>query len=279
MKTIKRYIAVAALTLAVAANVNAQEVWKNSSPVGISYSTQTLKEDATGLEYKSDFAFGIFKRKTFNLHKYPIADVLMFGLDVNFLEVSVARYAKGKGLSLGNLAGNLTGTITSGNYASFDDYFNDAYNQAPDEGLDDIDVGGMLNRLNVGKFQITAHVVGIGPSVKVAPFGAGLNSTLSKIKLTGYFHYLPTYSALVFTGDGDDEDPTVCGGYMSCWRGGASLQYGRIGIGVERFWGSGNLKKLKIGDGDNENEGLNITKGEKSKYLLSGLRFYVGLKF
>lgn len=266
-----------AVLLFTATTAHAQNEWKSPSPIGLSYSTQTLKEDATGIEYKSDFAVGIFKRKTFNLHKYPIGDVLMFGLDLNFIDINVARYAKGKGLSLGSLTNSALGNVTDGNYSSMDDYFNDAYNSAPDENSDEEDINGMLNRLNVGKYQINAHILGIGPSVKWAPFGAGLNSSLEKIKLTAYFHYLPTLSALVFTSDGD-EDNTICGGYMSCWRGGLSLQYGRFGVGVERFWGSGNLKKWDIGDDDEQDSGLNVTS-EKRKYLTSGLRFYIGFRF
>ncbi len=276
MKIITRYIVVAAMMFG-ATSVDAQNEWKSSSPIGISYGSQTLKEDVTGIEYKSSFSIGILKRHTYNLHKYPIGDVLMFGLDLNWFEMNVARFEKGKGLSLGNMMNSVAGNVTSGNYSTFDDYFNDAYQSAPSENDEDEDFNGALNRLNVGKYQLNAHLIGIGPSVKWAPFGAGMNSTLEKIKLTAYFHYLPTLTALVFTGEGDDEN-TFCGGYMSCWRGGASLQFGRFGVGVEHYWGSGNLKKWKIGDDDEQDDGLNVTS-EKRKYLMSGLRFYVGLKF
>jgi len=276
-KRITKYFLMVAILFS-AMTASAQAEWKKSSPIGISYGTQTLKEDASGVEYKSNFSLGIYKRHTYNLLKNPIGDVLMFGLDANWFEMNVARYAKGKGLSLGSLTSGIAGNVTSGNYSSFEDYFKDAYQSAPSEDYDG-DLSSVLKRLNVGKFQANIHILGIGPSVKWAPFGAGLNSTLNKIKLTAYFHYLPTVTALVFSGEGEDEDITVSAGYMSCWRGGLSLQFGRFGVGVERYWGSGNLKRFSFDDDDDDDDnGLDITS-EKRKYHLSGLRFYVGLKF
>ena len=111
--------------------------------------------------------------------------------------------------------------------------------------------------------------------MRVAPFYPIGKKWLDNIKVSAYFHYVPTYTALIFSGD---DNTTVCGGYISNWRYGLNLSIGRIGIGFEQQWGEGNLKKLDIGDDDDEDSGLNISS-EKRKYRMATTRFYIGLKF
>lgn len=251
-----------------------EDMWPKSSPIMISYGNQTLEDEALGVKYKSDLSLSVSKRHTYDLHRSAIAGMVKIGLDVSWFDVSVARYEKGKGLSLGDLSQSLMGNVTSGVYGSFEDYFNTADNKAlaasDHQGLSDI-----INRVDLGKFQISANVVGIGPSVRVAPFYPIGKRWLDKIKVGFYFHYLPTFSALVFTSE--NEDPVVCGGYMSCWRYGGNITFGRIGIGVEHQWGEGKLKKFNFGS-DDDDEGINITS-EKVNYLVKGTRFYVGFRF
>ena len=124
-------------------------------------------------------------------------------------------------------------------------------------------------RLDIDKYQISYSMFGIGPTIKLAPFARHSTS----FKLSGYFHYLPTLSALIFSGD---KKSVVCGGYMSNWRFGASISFGRIGIGAEHLWGEGELKKW--GSENDESKELGISS-DKNKYKTQSDRIYIGIYF
>ena len=262
--------------LAIGRTAKAQDynLWPKSSPTLISFGSQTLKDEALDVKYKSDFSFSLSQRHTYDLHKEAIGGMVKIGIDLNWFDISVARYAKGKGLSLNSLAQSLMGIVTSGPYDSFEDYF-DAADQSALAASDREDVSDILNRIDLGKYLISATIVGVGPSVRVAPFKSLGKAWLEKFKVGVYAHYLPTYSALIFTSE--EEDPAVCGGYMSCWRYGGNITYGRVGIGIEHQWGKGKLKKFSSSSKD-DGDGIDITS-EKVSYLVSGTRFYVGIRF
>lgn len=262
------------LTAGTAAKAQDNGYWPKSSPLLLTYGSQTLEDETLDVKYKSDFAFSLSQRRTYDLHSNAIGGMLKFGIDLNWFDINVARYAKGKGLSLSSLAQNLMGNVTSGTYGTFDDYF-DAADRSALAASDKQDIADVLNRIDLGKYQVSATIVGVGPSVRVAPFRALGKSWLDRIRVGVYAHYLPTYTALIFTCE--DEDPVVCGGYMSCWRYGGNISFGRIGVGVEHQWGKGKLKKFKAGSKD-DGDGIDISS-EKVSYLLSGTRFYVGIRF
>lgn len=207
------------------------KTWKTSKPFAVMYGDQTLDDRELNLKFKSNFAIGLTKRHTYYLHRKAIGSFMKLGLDVTWAELFFTRYAKGEKISIDNIIGN--------------------------------------KRLDIGKYQISYSMFGIGPILKLAPFGKHSTS----LKLSGYFHYLPTLSALVFSGD---EKSVVCGGYMSNWRFGASISFGRIGIGAEHLWGEGELKKW--GSENEESKELGITS-EKNKYKTQSNRIYIGIFF
>ena len=252
-----------------------EKIWgKNSSPWMILYGSQSLQEEGSPLKLKSEVAFGFSKRRTYYLHSKPIAGMVKIGLDVTKLEIYIARYAKGKGKSMGNLMGN----VTNGTFDNYDDYFNAADNAALSEGTAG-NVTGLLNSIDVGKWQMNASVLGLGPSVKVVPF-YGLNKpALDKIKATAYFHFVPTYTLFIRTDD--DNEFSTSGGLLLQWRLGLNLSFGRFGIGVEHQWGKGKLTNYGFEENDGADDSaskFNITT-KKSTYKTSGTRFYLGIKF
>lgn len=249
-----------------------EKIWgKKSSPMMILYGSQSLQDENSPLKLKSDLAFGFSKRRTYYLHSKPIAGMVKIGLDVTWFETYIARYAKGKGISLGNMMGN----ITSGTYDNYDDYFNAADKAA----LNEEEVGnlsGLMNSIDVGKWQGNFSMLGIGPSVKVVPFYALNKSALDKLKVTAYFHYVPTYTVFLRTGD---EDTSASGGYLGQMRYGLNLSFGRIGIGVEHQWGKGKLTNYDFDEDDENSENEFDITTKKSTYKTSSTRFYIGIKF
>ena len=257
-------------------NARQQSVWKSSSPFIVTWGSQKLEDKSTGVKYKSNLSIGLSKRHTYELHRKPIGGKLMIGIDVTWTDITFSRYEKGKGLSLNGIVSSLSGNVANGTYSNFDDYFNQAYSsaQSPEEHED---FNAAINRLDIGKYQIDASVIGVGPSVRVAPFYPSDKSWLEKIKVGGYFHYVPTMTTLLFTGN---DETLVCGGYVGRWRYGVNLSFGRFGIGFEHTWGSGKLKKWKVDsdDEDSTEDRLNI-HDESNEYSSSGTRIYIGLKF
>ncbi len=251
-----------------------ESMWPKSAPWLITCGNQTLEDKSLGVKYKSDLSFSFSTRKTYDLHKKAIGGMLKFGLDLTWLDINVTRYEKGKGLSMESLSTDLLGNVTSGMFNSFEDYFNAADKQALSGNLDDMDIIDIMNRIDVGKFQVSANILAIGPNIRVAPFYPIGLKWLDKIKIGVYAHYVPTYSALILTEK--ESDPVVCGGYMSCWRFGANLTIGRIGIGVEHEMGDGTLKKWNF-NSDSDDK-VNVTT-DKVDYSMYGSRLYIGVKF
>ena len=249
-----------------------ESIWgKKSSPWIIMYGSSSFQEEDAQLKLKSSFALGISKRRTFYLHSKPIAGMVKIGLDATWLEVFAAKYPKGKGESTGNIMGN----VTEGTYNSYDDYFNAADKAA----LGDREVAnleGLLNTIDVGKWQLNFSALGIGPSVKVVPFYALHKPVLDKIKLTAYFHYVPTFTLFMLNGGGDTS-LCISGGYLGQMRYGLNLSFGRFGIGFEQQWGKGKLTNYSFDEDASDNDFGISTR--KSTYKTSSTRFYVGICF
>lgn len=67
-----------------------EEVWGQSKFFNIAYAKQTLKSDHEKMN--SNLAFSVQSGRTYYLHKKPIAGLLKFGIDVNFMDMSFAKY-------------------------------------------------------------------------------------------------------------------------------------------------------------------------------------------
>ena len=68
-----------------------QNVWKHRSTyINLGYGMQTSKGSPASL--KSDMAFALVVGHTYYLHKKPIAELLKFGLDLNYCDLNYAQY-------------------------------------------------------------------------------------------------------------------------------------------------------------------------------------------
>lgn len=229
-----------------------ERLWKKSRPLIIGIGNQAMLDKTNGVKYKKSFSIGVSFRRTYFLHDKAIANMMKFGLDVSFFDLTYARYAKGKGSSLGNVLGNVTEETADGVGNDF------------------------LNSINIGKHSITLGVA-VGPSLKIVPFYHLNKKALDKLKVTLYGHYVPSFCGVAMMGDGNK---SFSGGYMGMWRYGINLSFSRIGIGVEHYKGKSKLHNFSSNDeeDDDGNSFPNFTN-DKVKYTFSGTRFYIGFRF
>lgn len=67
-----------------------EEVWKGGKFFNIGYAKQSLKSDYETMN--SSMAFVMQSGRTYYLHKKPIAGMIKFGIDVNYMDMSFAKY-------------------------------------------------------------------------------------------------------------------------------------------------------------------------------------------
>ena len=173
-----------------------ERIWKKRAKYfNIGYITnQTLtdKVDAEA-EWKSvSLTFG----KTYYLHKKPLLNMIKFGIDATWFELSYAKYSEPDVFAEG-------GSYTRA-YNDYSSDYEDYYEEDFDLGIHQIDA--------------SMHV---GPSVTVNPVG--------DLKVAAYFHYVPTYSMVVI-------DDSFGHGYVSNFAFGASVAYKAISVGIEHRW-------------------------------------------
>lgn len=255
-----------------------EKIWRKSKPMTFAYENVTLTDENSGIEYKSKMAFAMSKRRTYYVGK-PIAHMIQLGIDATWFDLSYAQFEKGKGM--GGIANGFMGGVTDGTYDNMDDYFDHAYDQAiTEDGEGDSDI---FNRMALGKHRISFNL-GVGPSIKVAPFYALNKKALDKLKVSAYFHWLPGYSALLFTGD---ETEVSHGALMRNFGIGFNISYGRLGIGIEHRWGKSKMNNWQVDDDDDKYDysgsgAYGDTGNERSSkidYKHSITRFYIGFRF
>ena len=176
-----------------------ERIWKKRAKYfNIGYITnQTLtdKVDAEA-EWKSDFGVSLTFGKTYYLHKKQVLNMIKFGIDATWFELSYAKYSEPDVFAEG-------GSYTRA-YNDYSSGYEDYYEEDFDLGIHQIDA--------------SMHV---GPSVTVNPVG--------DLKVAAYFHYVPTYSMVVI-------DDSFGHGYVSNFAFGASVAYKAISVGIEHRW-------------------------------------------
>ncbi len=176
-----------------------ERIWKKRAKYfNIGYITnQTLtdKVDAEA-EWKSDFGVSLTFGKTYYLHKKLLLNMIKFGIDATWFELSYAKYSEPDVFAEG-------GSYTRA-YNDYSSGYEDYYEEDFDLGIHQIDA--------------SMHV---GPSVTVNPVG--------DLKVAAYFHYVPTYSMVVI-------DDSFGHGYVSNFAFGASVAYKAISVGIEHRW-------------------------------------------
>ena len=233
-------------------------IWKRKKHISISFSTQNMEDadNPLNMKYKSQSGFNLDWGKTFYLHKKPIANLMMIGLDWSWINLSFAKYKSGSGIHFNSLAGD------------YSDYDDDDYGYDYDDLIDDIDLG--VYSLSAG--------MSIGPSFTFAPFyntGKGLQHLLAQT----YFHVTPSYTCIIMTEDGETE---AYHGYTTYFNWGINVSYKFISIGYEYRWGKSrfNQMSLDFDDDEKDDQETNYTnENEKQKIKFGSSAFYIRFNF
>lgn len=74
-------------------------IWKKRRRfISFGYMNQTLtRRDIPGLKWKSDYGFSLAVGRTYYLHKKPILNMIKFGLDATWIDISYAKYSNPEG--------------------------------------------------------------------------------------------------------------------------------------------------------------------------------------
>ena len=232
-------------------------VWKRKKHISIGYSTQDMKDadNALGMKYNSQIAITFDFGKTFYLHKKPIANLMMIGLDWSWINLSFAKYKSGSGIHLNSLTGD------------YSDYDDDDYGYDYDDLIDDIDLG--VYSMSAG--------MSVGPSLTFTPFyntGKGLQHLLAQT----YFHVTPSYTGIIMSEDGESE---FCHGYTTYFNWGINVSYKVISVGYEYRWGKTKFNSLSLDISDeDENEPKPTTyEDEKQKKKFGSSSLYIRFNF
>lgn len=140
-----------------------ERIWKKRAKyfnIGyIANQTLTDKQDADA-KWKSDFGASLTFGKTYYLHKKPLLNMIKFGIDATWADLSYVKYSE------------------PDEFAD-DGRNNPSYNSNSYYEEEESDFG-------IHQIDVAMHV---GPSVTVNPVG--------DLKVALYFHYVPTYSMVL----------------------------------------------------------------------------------
>lgn len=235
-----------------------ERIWKRKKGLVIGWVNQTLSApdgevinpDGTS-RWKSNVGVNLrlFDR-TWYVHK-AIAGMVRFGIDFA-VDMNYAQYKKSKGVKL-----------SMGDDDGFDDGFGDDFDNFDEPSLD-FDLG--MHQLDGG--------LSVGPSVTVVPFYWLDNRHLDDIKVSLYYHFLPSYSGIIRSGDDDTE---VASAFNLFGTVGGKISWKFLTLGVEHRQGSAKYDSFGLGLG--EGDGESAVPDGKIKYKTKSTRFYLKFSF
>ena len=230
-----------------------QEIWKKGRYLHISYSFAQTALESSAVE-KGKFGFALTKGTSYLFPKKPIANILKIGFDVNWTDISFAKYTE-----------------------SSTEWSNDIESEYSDYDEDD-EMSGILGKItNLGRMSILVGMLGVGPNVTVAPF-ASFDNQARFLKASIYFHYQPTFGTYLVL---DDGDMSASYSYCNMYQFGGKITWKAIGVGVEGHWGSGKFKSIGLDLGESEYGDFfeNSSSSNKIKRKFANTRLYLFLRF
>ena len=253
-------------------------IWRGKSYFNVGYSVSSTSNGNYAAE-KGSYGFFINLGNQFLWPKKAVADIVKFGLDVRWLDIDFTGFPKFNRYLDNPQTGYIPSTSTN-----TDQWIGDMSPSTPSESQE-------ARYLEFTHLQLLAGLVGIGPTITVAPF-AKMETALSSLRLNLYFHYQPTavvsFYKAKYSNDSviNGDDSAIEAGYVSMFDFGGKIQWKNIGIGIEGRWGSGKLKdtNLHIGDGpkyDYTKISLNGCKEPGMKYTrkFGETRIFFALSF
>ena len=139
-----------------------EQSWGKGKYLNVGYALSQSGTDFSAVE-KSSLAFFISRGRSYLFPAEPVANVVKFGFDVNWVDLSFAKYA-----SVDPLPGH----------------------------------GGESPIPDLGRMSLQLGLIGVGPNVSVVPFGTS-DSAARYLKASVYFHYQPTVGAYMLADGGE----------------------------------------------------------------------------
>lgn len=144
-----------------------------------------------------------------------------------------------------------------------------------DSDYDDEEMPGFMDNIeNLGHYNLQVSALGVGVNVGVAPLSM-FDNAARHLRACIYFHYLPTFGAVLASEDGETE---ASYGYCNMFDFGGKITYKAISVGIEGLWGSGKFKALDFDLSEDSDDGL-TGDPEKITRKFSTTRFYVAFTF
>ena len=193
-----------------------KSVWKRKKAFTISYENTTLKGknllmydgqnnyEKKNETFESDWGVSIKRSRTPALHKRPIADIVTFGLEHSFLDISVNHYKKKEGEILYN-----SNIVQEGE---------NEYNYIP-WGTE---------------MYSFAYGIKLGPAITIAPFTHTRSRGLAHIRLLGYFN-IGYRAGLLWLRGKDEYDANQPSN--NDWD--ANTRFDRVSNSIKLNWGHG----------------------------------------
>lgn len=235
-----------------------KEIWRKGRYTEIGYAVAQTGTDFEPVE-KGKFGFFLRKGTSFLFPGTPLAGMVKVGFDVNWFDLSVAKY-KSSSISGDSNWGNIGGDI----------YTDDGYYG------DDDDDEFMDKFSNLGRWGIMIGAFGIGPNVTVAPFSM-FNNAARFLKASIYFRYQPTFGVYLVSEDGELE---ASYSYCNMFQFGGKIMWKAIGLGIEGHWGSGKFNQLGFeADEDDYGDVFETTSSDKITRRFANTRIYLTFSF
>lgn len=217
-------------------------IWSNTSYFNIFYSGSSTSSDIYKSQ-KAKFGVGLSIGTSYLWPRsHAWGNVVKIGFDIRYLDLQFAMYDK--------FARPLT-TLNNSQSSIYEGWTSNMGNT--DTGSADNETP---NYATFDQMQFLAGLIGIGPTVTVAPLSF-LDNAASQLRVNLYFHYQPTFGANFYKAktvyapagtppvDGEalsDESEMLSElGYVSMFDWGFKFQWRNFGLGFECRWGSGKL--------------------------------------
>lgn len=235
------------------------KAWNRNKYINFAYSTQTLENVDAGLNWKSEYGFGLSKGTTYYLHKKPIAGMIKFGIDWTQIDVNYAKLTPGFEVKSEDDDNDSNSSAGS----SFDDILGGV-----EDGIEN-EADKIINK-DYGQHQLEA-CMHVGPSITVNPIDA--------LNINAYFRYAPTFSTILYKDATGDNQASFA--FANFFVTGGAVSWNIISVGAEYRWGSAKYNIMSFNSEDligGDTEG-SVIKKVKNKMITQGMRVYVSLRF
>lgn len=229
------------------------DVWSRRKFFNIGFSRLKLTHrEIANLSWKSDFSISLTYGKTIYFHKKPIANMIKFGLDYSFMDITYAKLVPNEVPTYGD--GETGGSGSDGGNS---------------DGFDDIETPGMTEGLiNDLGCHLIDYNLQIGPSITVNP--------IDHLMVRGYFRYAPGASGLLL----NEEFSYSYGSYFVS---GGNISYKAFSLGVEARWGKLKYNSISFEESSSDDiDGSDVSdmiSTSKNKMRTNSVRFYIGFRF